>query len=366
AVSGILTTTSTGVTINNNYATYPDIAAGVTAESDSPHYTFTVDSGCGNDIIFTLETRYDNGSSAVSQFKVKVGTLSTVTVLNDDMESDMGWMTEATATNGLWVREDPWGVTDSAENQVQPEDDTTPSPGVKCWVTGNPRPKGNFDPTDGDVDGGYVRLISPTFDGDRAVALDMSLQRWFYLWKANDFDSSYFLIDVSNDGGSTYTKVEQLDANANNWSLVNYDLTDFINSTSSMKIRITVHERFDYVTGADSVIEGLVDDVRIERQRYECESFTPPSMLPPNPVGDTLRVTRKETHAYLTWDVPPSDASHDPATFYRIYRSLAPDSGFVEIGKPTSPFYIDVDALVTPDNYYYKVKAENSGGTSNE
>ncbi|MEW5806038.1 MAG: M14 family zinc carboxypeptidase, partial [Acidobacteriota bacterium] len=42
AVSGILTTTSTGVTINNNYATYPDIAAGVTAESDSPHYTFTV------------------------------------------------------------------------------------------------------------------------------------------------------------------------------------------------------------------------------------------------------------------------------------------------------------------------------------
>ena len=366
AVSGILTTASPGVTINNQYAAYPDIPTAGIIESIPPHFTFTVNSGCGSEIVFDFETRFDDGSSTRSQFNVRTGTLATLVVINDNMESAAGWTTEATATKGLWVRQDPYGVNDAQGTPVQPEDDTTVSPGVACWITGNPRPKGNFEPTDGDVDGGYVMLISPSFDGNGAVSLEMSLQRWFYLSKANSTDISYFQIAVSNNGGSSYSQVEKLEGNANIWVNANFDLVGFITPSSNMKICVTVMEELESPWGGDSLVEGLIDDVKITRKRYECSQFTPPSMSAPNPVGDTLRATKKETHVYLEWNIPPADASHDLPTFYRVYRSLAPDAGFVEIGNPTSPFFLDQDALSIGADYYYEVKAENSGGISDE
>ncbi len=365
AVSGILTTATLGVTINNNYATFPNIAAGSVAESQPPHFTFTVDSGCSQDILFTLETRYDDGSSATSQFQVKVGALEMITVFDDDMETDKGWTTESTATFGSWVREDPYGVQDDNENQVQPEDDTTPDPGVTCWVTGNPRPQGKYkDPEDGDVDNGYVRLISPSFDGAGGASLGLDLNMWFYRFVTdNPYDTSYFEIDVSNNGGSTYQEVEKLESNANIWIPAHYELTQFTTPTSDMRIRITVEEDFE-IGGGETILEGLIDDVRIVKESYECDPFSPPVMLSPNSIGNTLMAIKNETHVYLEWDSPLIDAEHDQATFYRVYRSTVPDSGFEEIGRPTLPFYLDVDAKISAEDYYYKVKAENSGGLS--
>lgn len=366
AVSGILTTTTPGITINNNYATFPNIAAGSTRTSESPHFTFTIDSGCGFDIAFTLETRFDNGFSAKSQFQVKVGALETVTIFDDDMETDKGWTTESTASFGSWVREDPYEVKDDDGNLTQPEDDTTPDPGITCWVTANPRPRGKYkDPEDGDVDNGYVRLISPVFDGAGTASLGLDLNMWFYRFvtDSNPYDISYFKIEVTNNGGSTYHEVEKLESNANTWIPAHYELTQFTTPTSDMKIRVTVEEVFE-IGGGETILEGLIDDVMVVKQAYVCDTFSPPGMLPPNPIGNTLTAIKKDTHVYLEWYPPPADAEHDSATLYRVYRSTLPDSGFEEIGFPTSPFYHDVDALTTEGSYYYKVKAENSGGLS--
>ena len=56
------------------------------------------------------------------------------------------------------------------------------------------------------------------------------------------------------------------------------------------------------------------------------------------------------------------DATHDAATLYRIERTVAANAPFIEAGSATNTSWVDIDALSTPDTYYYRVRAENAGG----
>jgi hypothetical protein len=81
-------------------------------------------------------------------------------------------------------------------------------------------------------------------------------------------------------------------------------------------------------------------------------------------VGNTLRLARGAgSHAVLTWTAPPVDAGHGPATLYRITRASVPQGPWIEVGSATSTLWVDVDALGAADSFYYRVIAENSGGT---
>ena len=96
----------------------------------------------------------------------------------------------------------------------------------------------------------------------------------------------------------------------------------------------------------------------------DCQPFSPPLLSPPNPVGDTLRVAATaDGHVLLTWDAPPVDAGHGAAALYRIERAVAPQGPWTEAGTATSTRWFDLDALGTPDPSFYRVTAENSGGT---
>jgi hypothetical protein len=95
----------------------------------------------------------------------------------------------------------------------------------------------------------------------------------------------------------------------------------------------------------------------------DCQAYTPPTLARPNPVGDTLRVAADPGgHAVLTWNAPPVDGSHGPATLYRIERALTAQGPWSEAGSATSTRWVDVDALGTADPYFYRVTAGNSGG----
>ena len=67
-------------------------------------------------------------------------------------------------------------------------------------------------------------------------------------------------------------------------------------------------------------------------------------------------------HTVLTWEAPPIDTSHDAATLYRIERASSPDGPFSDAGSATVTRWVDVDALVAPAPYHYRVGAENAGG----
>ena len=157
----IVSTTTPGITIHDQVAYFPSLPARGTVVSLAPHVSLSVDPGaCTALAVFDLEFRY-GGTVRRSSFRVLVGTERPLTGLDFDMETAAGWTSAlGTATRGTWVREDPVGVSASGELS-NPEDDTTPDPGVRCWVTGS----GGGGPNDNDVDGGTTFLSSPYLRG---------------------------------------------------------------------------------------------------------------------------------------------------------------------------------------------------------
>jgi len=105
-----------------------------------------------------------------------------------------------TATQGIWLRADPVG-TQSAGIQIQTEDDHTPAPGIKCFVTGNGNPGDNANAAD--VDGGCTTLRSPVFNVSGADLALLSYWRWYSTIGITADDE--FAVDVSADGGYTWT-----------------------------------------------------------------------------------------------------------------------------------------------------------------
>ena len=129
--------------------------------------------------------------------------------------------------------------------------------------------------------------------------------------------------------------------------------------TDDMRLRFVVQDGSD-----DTAVEGAVDEVLIDGTWVNCQDYAPPAMLAPNPVGDTLQVDSNASgHAVLTWQAPIVDGGHGAATLYRVERATSPAGPFVEVGSAISTSWLDVDAVVSSESYYYRVLAENSGGT---
>ncbi len=365
AVSGVLSTDTPGVTIRNRVADWPDVASGGTGWSLAPHFTVTAESGCGTEVTFELEMRWNDGSTSTSTFTVPIGVVIHEDVLLDDFEEDRGWTAGGDAHDGLFVREDPHGVDDTSVGPVQPEDDHTEFPGELCWVTGNPVPGPGFAPEDGDVDIGTAFIESPTFDGTGEGTLYLEFARWFHRTKLNPLDEADYKLEVSNDGGATWTEVEKLETSASAWQVVRFDLDQFVPRSSNMKLRFSARELKRQP--GDPLVELLIDDVHAWREKEECDPFTPTEDLPPNPVGNTVRVTRRRFDVRLEWTAPSTDADHGPARFFPVWRSGRPDGGFDEVGSPTATFHVDVDAGgPSSGTYFYLVSAENAAGDSGE
>jgi subtilisin family serine protease len=353
-LEGILSTAAPGITIHNQYATFPDLPARGAVGSNAPHFSLTVGpDACSRFVAFDLEFRYD-GEIRKSTFHVRIGEPETVTLLHDDFESNLGWATDpGTSTQGFWVREDPIGVLDGLNRLSNPEDDTTET-GVTCWVTGNGELGGRKDENNNDVDGGQVTLLSPPFGLNYMLSLELSYDRWFY-----DVESgNRFTAEVSGDGGLNWTTVEELIYGAGGWSRTNVDLFALFPPTDDMRLRFVVDD--DYT---DDPVEGAVDEVLVEGVRVNFQDYTPAAALAPNPVGDMLRVgTDPAGHTVLNWEAPLVDVGHDAATLYRIERANSPEGTFSEAGTATVARWVDVDALGAPETFHYRVRAENSGG----
>jgi len=351
----VLSTETPGVSIHEHHATYPTLPAQGTVVSDPPHYSVTLDpSLCSAVAVFDLEMTY-GGETRRSTFYARIGEEHIGPMLDDDFDSDLGWTSDpGSTTTGAFVREDPIGVQDDLSRFSNPEDDSSPD-GTRCWVTGNGVIGGKNDENNNDVDDGAAALLSPPFGEPILYALDLSYDRWYY-----DVDSgNSFRSEVSNDGGATWTVLEDRPWGDGGWETFTVDLLTVLPPTDDMRLRFVITD-----SGTDDPVEGAIDEVVISGRWVECETYTPPSAMAPNPVGETLRVSADPSgHAVLTWDPPPADASHDPATLYRVERATSPAGPYDEVGSATVTGWVDVDALTEPGSYYYRVRAENAGGT---
>jgi len=348
----ILTTTTPGITIHDRVAYFPTLPARGTATSLPAHFSLSVDAAaCATKVSFDLELRYA-GKVRRSAFSAGVGTQLPLTGLDFNMETTAGWASSlGTATRGAWVREDPVGVSVTG-GLSNPEDDTTPAPGVACWVTGS----GGGGANSNDVDGGSTTLTSPRFGAPHIQALSLTYDRWYYDDSAS---SDSFKAEVSSDGGASWTLLEQRVTPTNGWAPFSADLLALLAPSDDMRLRFTATDG-----GTDNVVESAVDEVHVTGTWVDCQSYTPPAELAPNPVTDSVRVARGlGGHAVLSWTAPPVDAGHGAATLYRIARSIAPQGPWSEAGSATTTSWVDVDALGASDSFHYRVTAENSGGT---
>lgn len=154
------------------------------------------------------------------------------------------------ATAGLWVLVDPVGTA------AQPEDDRTPAPGTRCWVTGQGVAGGAVGAAD--VDGGITTLVSPALDGS-----DLSAELVYWRWYSNSQGAApnedSMPVEWSSDG-STWSLLEDVTANAGAWVEVRRSLATFLQAPGAFRVRFRARD-----LGAGSVVEAGVDDVRVER-----------------------------------------------------------------------------------------------------
>jgi len=183
-------------------------------------------------------------------------TIEMRAAFHDDFEIPQGWTAGAPgddATDGLWERAIP--IASSFLGPVGPDADASPTGEGWAYVTENHVP-GAYVGTS-DVDGGHTTLLSPVFDGTGQGDLTLTYQRWFSN-RAPEQSDDEFRVDVSTDGGSTWTNLETVSFGTDAWAAVSIDLAPVVPATATMRLRF-VAEDLD----PDTYVEGGLDDVEI-------------------------------------------------------------------------------------------------------
>lgn len=223
-------------------------------------FYFTAKSGAG------LTVR-DPSTAPTSAHEATIGT-SKILAIEDPMEVPSGWTVGSptdNATAGIWIRADPVGTA------AQPEDDTTPEPGVACWITGNGVPGGSVGAAD--VDGGSTTLTSPIFDATAMPGAPViQYMRWYSNDQGADPNNDSMPIEISNDGGGSWTLLELVTENAHAWVKKSFRIADYITPTSQMRLRFIARD-----LGAGSIVEAGVDDFRLDY--VDCTAVPPTACL---------------------------------------------------------------------------------------
>ncbi|MCA9728693.1 MAG: FlgD immunoglobulin-like domain containing protein [Candidatus Eisenbacteria bacterium] len=171
----------------------------------------------------------------------------------DALESESGWVVNLegtdTATAGQWVRVDPNGTT------IQPEDDTTPSPGTMCWVTGNGVPGGAAHTAD--VDNGVTTLYSPVYNMAGASQLTLKFWQFFSNSTGPNPAQDAWVVQVRNNGGPWVDIINTLDQ-WDGWDVFQTDLLAIVPAPGDLQFKFTAQDNI-----AESFVDAGIDDFTI-------------------------------------------------------------------------------------------------------
>jgi murein tripeptide amidase MpaA len=167
--------------------------------------------------------------------------------VDDDFEANRGFSRGTnTATGGLWERSAPQATSLSGVT-MQPGSQTTPG-GTMCWVTDG---RAGTTANTYDVDGGYTHLLSPEMDLSHLSAATVSFDLWYAESAAND----PLLVQLSRDGGETWTLLYQRSTSTVGWTRLELPL--FAPLTEHMVLRVRAQDQFS------STVEALVDGFEV-------------------------------------------------------------------------------------------------------
>ncbi len=175
-------------------------------------------------------------------------------LVHEDFEDSWGWgVQNVNLDYGAWERAVP---NPCGDQQYSPLEDNPSGTGTYCFVTGNNPPGGGY--MHYDIDGGPTRLVSPPFDLSDGV-FDISAYNWYYSRDGND----PYTIDVSCDGGVTWTNVYWTYSSLDGWERIGFDPADHVTLTSMVQVRFSAQDQPD-----NDIVEAGVDDFEIKRLDY--------------------------------------------------------------------------------------------------
>lgn len=185
-----------------------------------------------------------------------------------------------TATTGLWVVGDPIGT--AAQPATGNGED-----GTNCWFTGQGSPGGGTG--ENDIDGGRTTLLSPPFDGGGAGFIVLEYDRWYSNDTGNAPNADVFDVDVTTDGGTTWTRIERVGptgvGTGGGWFSRAFNLTDIVTPTNQMQIRWVASDE-----GTGSLVEAAVDNVKIIAVRSTTAAPVRNCVTTLNSTGNAARI----------------------------------------------------------------------------
>jgi len=210
---------------------------------------------CGRTLQWYIEVSTNLGvvtlpNNAPSSFFSAPAIVTTVT-FTDSFETNLGWTVGGpadNATSGQWVRADPNGT------GAQPEDDSS-IVGTICFVTGQGPLGGGAGAAD--VDGGQTTLTSPVLDCSNLDSF-ISYDRWYSNNLGGNPSQDSMPIEISSNGGATWTQLELVSENANAWVTKTFRVADFVPPSANTRIRFIASD-----FGAGSLVEAGVDEVKV-------------------------------------------------------------------------------------------------------
>jgi len=340
-VTVTLRTDDANVAMIDTVSSLGQIGTDALADNGSDPFSFRVSESCPQwrRLSFTLEIAADGGE-VFREYPLSFRVGQPTVIYANDFETASDWVQDPshTATGGAFERIDPNGT------EYQPEDDTTPDPGIYALITGQ-----NTNPGDQDVDGGISAVRSPVLDLTVFPGAELSLMYFFSQRdEGDDPEGDFFRIDVSNDGGVTYpvNLVSYGDETVSaEWRALEVDLDERIALTDQVCLRVQASEG----PAAGDLIEAGIDDVVIAAGTGSA----------PSPVTD-LTIRKAANTMVLTWS-PAAGAAH-----YVVYRdSLA---GFLpgpedSLACSADTIHIDGDGGARA---YYLVRAVDADGQKSE
>ncbi|MGI9012816.1 MAG: choice-of-anchor B family protein [Phycisphaerales bacterium] len=202
---------------------------------------------CGSDVQWYVSAEtidgdpYSDPRNAPNAFYTAMVASGIEVTFADNFEGDLGWTVQnVDLTDGAWER----GIPSGNGSRGDPTSDYDGS--GRCYVTGN----GGV----ADVDGGPTMLLSPIFDLANLSQATISYARWF---SNDDNDEDRLDVEISNNGGSTWTLVESV-GNTGGWTTYSFTVSDVITPTSQMRLRFSATDNPN-----NSVTEAALDAVEI-------------------------------------------------------------------------------------------------------
>ncbi|MCP3919003.1 MAG: S8 family serine peptidase [bacterium] len=305
---------------------------------------------CPSDVAYYFNFPLNGGGAATAPQGAPAESYSTVaeirtTLFTDDLESASGWTVGAagdSATTGVWVRNNPIGTA------AQVEDDHS-NPGTNCFFTGQGSPGGSVG--ENDVDGGATTLLSPTLD--MSIFPDPHISYWrSYSNNAGSTVDDVFVVEISNNGGTTWSNVETIGPNGPDatagWRQNTFNVASILPPTANMRLRFIASDN-----GGGSIVEAAIDDLEVFELCNACgaANYCPAN---DNSLGIPAEITFGGSTSFssndLTLVVSACPPNENGLFIYSPDQATLPiGDGVLCIGATTLGFFVRLP-VVTTDN----------------